>query len=286
MVRGGPLTTIDIDLTQWDAMLQSSIELGGAFDIIASEYDLLGDKIQGEFGGWMDEKAQKNTYLWHVYEYGQLGQRDGRLFKLREVKRDARRFDSFIMYEIEFQPATEPIKRPNPNLDGDLRSREHIFKWQAVKLESPPKEGFTIRAKNAKSLVWFDGEGWNKAKEVTTYQQNRGPEGEFTAHFNEFFNEIVRAEMVPEFRRAFESSVQSVMAKTSRIRQFASSGVQIRLRTGKVGTLQFMGGDMVAINVNGRKYGTTTVQEIRDGVGSNVRAKILAEAIREQLGLI
>ena len=165
------------------------------------------DFSEEEFGDFIDREAMADPLrLGHVYEYGEVGQNLGRLWKIRYREGDGRVFAS-----VDWLPSSEPMPI-DPELEGDARAAgrslaTHFFPDKARVLESGP-ETYTIHAgvqrytervggdvSRPDSLVFMSNGNVVFAKSAT---QTNFSSGQFEAAWNDFFTTHARKIVVQD----------------------------------------------------------------------------------------
>lgn len=111
-----------------------------------------------EFGMFADDQARaRPQQLNHVYEWGQLGQWEGRLWSYVVTGPKASKTMNYV-----FLPSVKPVPvgdaAPKP-IAGDTRKAIHIFHWKAAVQEQGRM--ITIRPKNQGGVLAFPlNTGW------------------------------------------------------------------------------------------------------------------------------
>lgn len=195
------------------------------------------DQIALDFGLYMDAKARTQPKQHHhLYEWKKVGNRNQRLFDLRQIKSEGLGFK--IGYEFNQSKSLVPTKK------GKHR---HVFANKAMVME----EGnpVVIRPRNSERLV-FDVNGYTvfmpKGKSVTVNKPGgAGTKNSFTVSYNYFFKSRLVSESIKKskFQNVFSAAMTKSLKAPAQVKkvQYKFSPNTLSIQADQALTLAFGG---------------------------------------------
>lgn len=175
-------------------------------------------QLEQRFELWIDAlAAARPKELHHVYEWGQLGQPNGRLWESVLRGRGRERVATIIWKASKkASPVPEQLLEPGPT-GKSVKPGVHIFYWKAPVMESGARITVRPQLSDNKTLAFVGRDGNIKFRnKPMTFTAGGGmTTGRFTAAYQTYWNTIAVAtyntEIAPRLQRDLQMA--GVMAK-------------------------------------------------------------------------
>lgn len=183
-----------------------------------------------EFALIADQVAESNPKNFHhVYEWGELGEIDGRLFRF--IMGGSGR-NEYVSYEF-----TESFKEVPPT-EGSGGRGDAVFHFKARVLEEGGPRVINVGEKGF--LAWFDKKTkeWRYSRESQVVNNAVDTQGQFTTLWNAYWSSMaadntISREMLRPYQLKFKTTMERLFAGISKGHAVPTVGVTVNYRSNR-----------------------------------------------------